>query len=214
MRRAVRLPLEQLAPYLLDVPSGAPALDWHALFANAAPVEIEVGSGKGLFLLSSSQAHPDINYVGIEIERKYQLYAANRLAKRGLKNVRLVCADARTFLGQHVAPASVQAVHVYFPDPWWKKRHHKRRVFTAEFTETCARVLVPGGRLHVASDVGEYFAIITDLLNAQPMFAPLPSPAPREPVHDFDYLGNFERKYRKEGKQIGCACYERTHAGF
>src|SRR5205807_7068201 len=122
-------PLEELQPYLFELPksgSGPPApLDWRAVFGNDHPVEIEVGFGKGLFLLNAATARPDVNFAGIEIERKYQLFTATRLAVRKLGNVRVACADARLALRDHVPGASVQAVHVYFPDPWWKKRHHK-----------------------------------------------------------------------------------------
>lgn len=217
MRRPRRLPLEALAPYLLDVPvpapdSPAPPLDWHVIFGNRNPVEVEVGFGKGLFLLTAAQARPDVNFLGIEILRKYQLYAATRLAKRGLSNVRLVKEDARLLLRDRFASASVQAVHVYFPDPWWKKRHWKRRVFTPEFAAECARILQVGGRLHLATDVPEYFQVIVDLLAAQPALRPLPPPVPKQPEHDLDYLTNFERKFRKEGRAIYRAIYERVPA--
>ncbi|MDW8266265.1 MAG: tRNA (guanosine(46)-N7)-methyltransferase TrmB, partial [Gemmataceae bacterium] len=140
MRRERRLPIEQLAPVLLELPplppptgptpDAIPVLDWSAIFGNTRPVEIEIGFGKGLFLLTASQACPDINFLGIEILRKYQLFTATRLVKRGIGNVRLVRADARDFLRQRVGSESVQAIHIYFPDPWWKKRHWKRRLFS------------------------------------------------------------------------------------
>src|SRR5262249_18402958 len=133
LRRDRRLPIEELAPYLLSVPETPSPLLWPAIFGNSHPVEIEVGFGKGLFLLTSSQTRPDVNFLGIETERKYQLFAATRMAKRRLTNVRLARADARLFLRDFVASDSCQAIHVYFPDPWWKKRHLKRRVFTPEF---------------------------------------------------------------------------------
>jgi len=123
VRRAKRLPLEELAPYLLEPSEPSAQLNWQPIFGNDHPVELEVGFGKGLFLLNACQACPDVNFLGIEILRKYQLYAATRLAKRGVKNVRLVKADAREFLGKFVRDESFQAIHVYFPDPWWKKRH-------------------------------------------------------------------------------------------
>jgi tRNA (guanine-N7-)-methyltransferase len=219
VRRTGRLPLEELQPYLLDLPrsgfrgqAAAPApaepLAWTAVFGNDSPVEIEVGFGKGMFLVSAAEAHPDINYFGLEIERKYQLHAANRLAKRRLSNVRLACADARTFLCERVRDSSVQAVHVYFPDPWWKTRHRKRRLFTEEFTIQCTRVLKPGGHLHVATDVADYFAEIVPLLQQQPRLRQLPAPAPHEPQHDLDYLTNFERKYRKESRPIWRAVFQ------
>jgi tRNA (guanine-N7-)-methyltransferase len=222
VRRGPRLPLEELAPYLLDVPSLPPGqppptdldtphpLDWHAVFGNDHPVELEVGFGKGLFLLTAAQARPDVNFAGVEIVRKYQLFTATRLARRGLRNVRVACADVRLFLPRQVATASLHAVHVYFPDPWWKKRHHKRRVFTAEFVRECTRVLRPGGMLHVVTDVAEYAAVMAELLAHQRGLRPLPPPSAHEPTHDLDYLTNFERKFRKQGKPIFRMRYERA----
>jgi tRNA (guanine-N7-)-methyltransferase len=202
VRRGPRLPLEALQPYLLPVPDPAAPLDWAAVFGNANPVELEVGFGKGLFLLTASEQHPEINYAGVEIERAYQLFTASRLTKRERSNVRVACADARLFLRDCVATASLQALHVYFPDPWWKKRHHKRRVFTAEFVEQAARVIRPGGRLCAATDVAEYYQIMCELLVGPPELRRLPDPEPGTPAHDLDYLTNFERKFRKQGKQI------------
>jgi tRNA (guanine-N7-)-methyltransferase len=207
------LPLEELAPYLLEVPRPPAPLDWPALFGNDGPVELEVGCGKGLFLLTAAQACPEVNFLGLEIVRKYQLYAATRLAKRGLRNVRVACADARVFLRDGVPAASLQAVHVYFPDPWWKQRHHKRRVFTAEFAAQCERTLRPGGRLHVATDVADYFEVISGLVAQHTRLQTLPPPEEKAPAHDLDYLTNFERKFRKEGWPIYRAAYWRAPAG-
>jgi tRNA (guanine-N7-)-methyltransferase len=229
LRRTPRLPLEALAPYLLDAPSppaskkvsgtfsGNPEkvpdtffdadtvfdpLDWSAVFGNDRPVELEVGFGKGLFLITSATARPDVNFAGIEIVRKYQLFTATRLAKRELKNVRVACADARLFLRDGVPSASLQTVHVYFPDPWWKKRHHKRRVFTEEFAHQGLRILRPGGELSAATDVQEYSVVMAQTMASLPEFQPVPPPEPGSPVHDLDYLTNFERKFRKQGKPI------------
>jgi tRNA (guanine-N7-)-methyltransferase len=199
---------EQIAPFLLEGPAEAAPLDWSALFGNDHPIEAEIGFGKGLFLLTAAQHSPEVNFLGVEIERKYTLFTATRLAKRALKNVRLACADARRFLHDRVAAGSLAAVHVYFPDPWWKNRHRKRRLFTAEFVAECVRVLRPGGRLHVVTDVEEYFGIMKGLLAEQVRLRPLPPPEETAPQHDFDYLTNFERKYRKEGRPIYRATYE------
>jgi tRNA (guanine-N7-)-methyltransferase len=206
--------LEELAPYLLPVPplpsSTAVTLDWRALFGNDQPVELEVGFGKGLFLLTAAQARLDVNFAGVEIVRKYQLFTATRLAKRELRNVRVACADVLLFLPACVATASLQAVHVYFPDPWWKKRHHKRRVFTAEFVRECARVLRLGGQLHAVTDVAEYAQVMAELLAGQPALRALPPPEAHEPAHDLDYLTNFERKFRQQGKPIYRMTYGRS----
>jgi len=181
------------------------------LFGNDHPVEVEVGFGKGLFLSTAAAARLDVNFFGIEVLRKYQLFAATRLAKRSLTNVRVACADARMLLRERVAAQSVQAVHVYFPDPWWKARHRKRRVFTPEFAHTVGTILKPGGQLWLATDVEAYHGVMAQIVrDLGPAFVERPPPSPTEPEHDMDYLTNFERKFRKEGRPIYRLAHERT----
>jgi len=207
--RVRRLPLEELAPYLLAAPPIPGALSWNTVFGNAQPVEIEVGFGKGLFLLTSAQARPDVNWLGIEIARKYQLFTATRLAKRQLGNVRLARADAHLFFRDYVAADCCQALHVYFPDPWWKKRHLKRRVFTPEFAVQCARVLKPGGWLHVVTDVAEYFQVITDIVARHTPLKRMTNAEGSSPAVGQEYLTNFDRKFRLEGRSIYRAGYQK-----
>ena len=212
MRRTVRLPAEDLLPYTFPetVRGETPqAIDWHALFGNDRPVEIEVGFGKGLFLLSTSARYPETNYFGIEIVRKYMYFTATRLALRKVPNVKVVCGDAKAMFARQVAPGSVAAVHVYFPDPWWKKRHNKRRLFTPEFAADCGKVLQTGGKLHLVTDVADYFAMERETMAALPAFAECEPPAESKVEHDFDFLTNFERKFRKEGRPIYRASYAR-----
>ncbi len=220
MRKVTRLPAEELRPYTIEtsLPAEGPAmgagsvdvLDWRVVFGNDHPVEVEVGSGKGLFLVTAGQASPQTNYLGIEIVRKYQLYTATRLAKRQLRNVRVACADARLFLRDRIAPQSVRAVHVYFPDPWWKKRHHKRRVFTEEFARQCVHVLRAAGRLIVATDVPDYATMVREVVAAVPELRETEPPGEHAPAHDMDYLTNFERKFRKQGKDIYRMAFEKV----
>jgi tRNA (guanine-N7-)-methyltransferase len=208
--RVRRLPLEELAAYLLAVPETRGVLAWPRIFGNDNPVEIEVGFGKGLFLVTASQVRPDVNFLGIEIARKYQLFTATRLAKRNLRNVLLARADARAFFRDYVAAESCQAVHVYFPDPWWKKRHLKRRVFTPEFAEQCERILKPGGYLYIVTDVGEYFDVITGILTQRTSLRRLMEHETSLPAGEVDYLTNFERKFRLQGRPIYRATYQRN----
>jgi len=239
VRKPRRLSPEELAPYQWQMPTAprrgargretgdrrqetdrtgttvpcplSPAsLNWRELFGNANPVEVEVGMGKGLFLLTSAVARPDTNFFGIEIVRKYQLYATTRFAVRNLPNVKTVCADARWVFRQFVPPASVAAVHVYFPDPWWKARHKKRRVFTPGFAADAARVLREGGRLHVATDVEEYFGVMTGIVRAMPAFREVRAETSTAPVEQAGYQTNFERKARQKGTPVWRAEYERT----
>ena len=212
MRRGRRLPLEALEPYLWTPAEPPHPVAWTELFNNDRPVEIEIGFGKGAFLIAASEIHPDKNFLGIEVDRGLQLYVATRLAKRNRRNVRLVRGDARLLLRDYIATASVQAIHVYFPDPWWKRRHKKRRLFTPEFVQECGRVLVPGGLLLVATDVKEYFVEIEDLMMSAGQFQRLPP----EALGDASlFVGetNFERKARLQGRPVFRAIF-RKDAGF
>jgi tRNA (guanine-N7-)-methyltransferase len=181
---------------------------WESLFGDDHPVELEVGSGKGLFLLNSAMAEPTHNFLGIELSRKYAQLAAQRLVRQEIPNAKVWPGDARIILPRHVPARAVRAVHVYFPDPWWKLRHKKRRVFTGSFVAEVQRVLEPGGRLYFASDVEEYFATMRAHVVAFPRFRELPAPQTTTPEHDLDYLTHFERKYRLGGRPIGRAVYE------
>lgn len=217
MRKTKRLPREALSPFLLDIPgewtmAGRPLdpIPWSAIFETDRPVEIEVGFGKGLFLTNSGVARPDTNFFGIEIVRKYQLYATERIALRNLPNVRTCCADAKRILREVVVPESVAVVHVFFPDPWWKTKHKKRLLFTHEFADMVLRVLKMGGVLHFVTDVQDYFEMVTELLAGIPAFALLDPPAENNPEHDMDYLTNFERKFRREGRPIHRSRYRKV----
>lgn len=220
MRKTSRMPLEELRPYMLEIEGtlgpperlavAAARLDWQAIFGNDRPVEMEVGFGKGLFLRTTGETHPEVNYAGIEIVRKYQLFAATRLAKARLSNVRVACADARVVLQDRVPPGSVQAIHVYFPDPWWKNRHHKRRVFTETFAQACEQALRPGGALLVVTDVADYAAMVRETTHTHTQLRDAPPPVEHTPTHDMDYLTNFERKFRQEGRTIHRMRFEKA----
>jgi tRNA (guanine-N7-)-methyltransferase len=195
-------PHSDVAPHVLELESLEPPLDVARTFARAAPLEIEVGSGKGLFLVSTAAAHPDRNYLGIEIARKYARFIAARLARLELPNARILHGDAERLFREYLPACSAAAVHIYFPDPWWKKRHHKRRIMNERFLGEVTRVLMPGGRLHFWTDVKEYFHQSTDLLSDKtPLQGPLPV-AEQTPAHDLDYRTHFERRKRQEGLPI------------
>jgi tRNA (guanine-N7-)-methyltransferase len=193
--------------FTLDPASLTGPVSWPALFGNGRPVELEIGSGKGLFLANAATARPDRNFLGIELAKKYARRAAERVAKKDLTNVRVLPFDARLFMARFCPPASLHAVHVYFPDPWWKARHKKRRVFAEPLILDIERTLLADGDLYVATDVEEYFGVIRDLLAAHPRFEEQAAPDVKDPEHELDYLTNFERKYRIEGRPIYRAHY-------
>ena len=199
--------------HTLDLTGVEGLLRWSELFGDDRPVEIEVGSGKGLFLQNAATLRPDHNFVGIELAKKYARKAAERAAKWKLRNVKVWPGDAKRFLARHVPGQSLQAVHVYFPDPWWKSRHKKRRVFNETLVADVERTLIPGGELHVATDVEEYFGMIQRLVAEHPRFERMPVPETKDAETDLDYLTNFERKYRIEGRPIYRVQYRLSDQG-
>jgi tRNA (guanine-N7-)-methyltransferase len=187
---------------------GSP-VDWNALFNSTQPIQLDIGCGRGLFVLSAALQYPHINFAGLEIDYTEGRRAAEKLHKRQLPNARILGGDAFRALSQTIPPASVQAAHVYFPDPWWKTRHHKRRIFNPTFTELLARIVQPGGFVHHWTDVADYFHMACTLMNQQPAFQSAPPPAERDPQHDMDYQTSFERKKRKLGFPIYRALWQR-----
>jgi tRNA (guanine-N7-)-methyltransferase len=173
-----------------------------ALFGRRAPLEVEVGSGKGLFLRTAAPARPDADFLGIEIAPKYARFSAASLAKRNIANAVVVVGDAVRVFDELLPDGALAAVHVYFPDPWWKKRHKKRRVMRVSFVRDIERTLEPGGRLHFWTDVEEYFHTTLEMLAAQThLEGPRQLPeAPSE--HDMDYRTHFERRMRLDGEPV------------
>lgn len=141
-----------------------PVLDLGALFGNDHPVEMELGFGKGRFLLDAAQRRPGHNFVGVEVAAKYLRLAHDRACRRALPNLRFVHGDAREFVEFFVPASSVCALHVYFPDPWPKSKHHKRRLLDPSFLIEVLRVLSAGGRLWIATDHDDYYEVILEAL--------------------------------------------------
>jgi tRNA (guanine-N7-)-methyltransferase len=201
--------IPDLRPWFLtldDLP--APPLDFAAFFGNSHPVELEVGSGRGLFLVTAGSKQPETNFLGIEYDFKEGRRAARRFQKREFPNVRLLGADANIALPKFIPDRSLAAVHVYFPDPWWKRRHRRRRIWNEGFLAQIARILKPNGLVHAWTDVEEYFGVILDLLATQPQFVRQADPAERTAENDMDYHTSFERKKRKLGLPIYRACWK------
>jgi len=176
--------------------------DAAALFGRRATLEAEVGTGKGLFLRRAAAANPDTDFLGIEVAKKYAAFAAAGLVKDTLTNAVVVSGDALRVFAELLPDASLAAVHVYFPDPWWKKRHRRRRVMRESFLRDVERTLRPGGSLHFWTDVEEYFQSTLDLLAAcTALVGPLPvAETPAE--HDMAYRTHFERRVRLASEPV------------
>lgn len=199
-RRQVRRPDKtiDLSGVLREVDALPEQLTSQSLWDNDRPLEVEVGSGKGLFLATASGERVEHNFLGIEIARPYAMTAAARVLRAGRENVRMIPGDAGPLFASRVPDQSLAAVHVYFPDPWWKKKHKKRRVLNEAFLRSISRTLAPGGRFHFWTDVLEYFETVLELaaMVVPELGPPIPEEA-AEAEHDLDYRTHFERRSRQ-----------------
>jgi len=191
---------------IAELPAGP--VDFDAWFGREAPVLLEIGSGMGETTSQLAQAAPELNYVAVEV------YAAGlgqlmlRADKLGVENLRLLHGDAVVLLEQHVAPGSLHGVRVFFPDPWPKKRHHKRRLIQPELVALVASRLEAGGTLHLATDWANYAEQMLDVCSAEPLlrnryegWAPRPEWRP---------VTKFEARAQAEGRACRDLIFERV----
>jgi len=176
--------------------SGFVRLDFETLFGNRNPVVLEIGSGKGRFLIGTATERPDLNFIGIEKSLHYHRVIGERVLKRNLTNVRLINHDAFVVMQKMVPDASIAEVHIYFPDPWPRPREQKRRIIRAEVLEEIRRVLIDGGSGIFVTDHQQYFEKAAPLIE---QFFPVERrvPGPDDPPRT-----NYEAKYRAEGRPI------------
>jgi tRNA (guanine-N7-)-methyltransferase len=184
-------------------PRTAP-LDWDRLFGREAPVEIEVGCGKGRFLLERSALFPGRNFIGLEYARAYLETIAKRATSRGLDNVRVSKTEAAEFFWVWVPDRSVSAFHLLYPDPWPKKRHHKRRLIQHDFLRELRRVLLPGGEINIATDHSDYYHWMVDHFEKWKGTFVLEYKVLTDPEERAVFQGrtNYEIKYLAEGRPI------------
>ena len=189
-------------------PAAAP-LDLGALFGRSAPRTVEIGFGNGENLIALAQAHPERDYLGIEVHRPGVGRLLLALEERRLCNVRVICHDAVEVLERQIAEASLDEILILFPDPWPKKRHHKRRLIQPPFVALLARALVPGGVLRLATDWQPYAVEMLEVLNAAAELDNLAAdrgfvarPAERPPTR-------FERRGERLGHEVWDLAYRR-----
>ena len=164
-------------------------LDFRQAFGRAAPVILEIGSGMGETTAEIARANPQTDFIAIEVHGPGIGSLLNRIQALELRNLRVIRHDAVDVLERMIADGSLAGIHLFFPDPWPKKRHHKRRLVQAAFARLAARKLAPGGYLHAATDWPEYAAQIEEVFSSSPSFArDLPEPG-RRPVTKFERRG-------------------------
>ena len=176
--------------------TGFVLLDFAEVFRNHNRVVVEIGSGKGRFLIASAMEQPDVNFIGIEKSLHYYRVIRERVEKRGLRNVRVINHDAFPVMGKMFADNSVSELHIYFPDPWPRKREQKRRIIRPDALEEMRRVLIDGAPGIYVTDHREYFEAAAPLI-AQFFKAETRIPTPDDPPRT-----NYEAKYRAEGREI------------
>jgi tRNA (guanine-N7-)-methyltransferase len=190
--------LETLWPRFGIAPPDA-GLDLDALFGRTAPRTLEIGFGNGDNLAELAARHPERDYLGVEVHEPGVGHLLLRIEREGLENVRIAMHDAVEVVARWLPPASVDEVLVFFPDPWHKKRHHKRRLVQAGFLAQLARVIAPGGRLHLATDWAPYAEQMLEACEASPEFEsakPGGSFAPRPETRP-------ETKFERRGLRLG-----------
>jgi tRNA (guanine-N7-)-methyltransferase len=194
-----RQPIKVEVPELrLDPERVTEPFSWTEMFPIRRPVEVEIGIGKGRFLLEAAGKRPDINHLGVEWANKYLRYAEIRADQRQLENIRFVRIDAREMMAS-IPAFSVQAFYVFYPDPWPKRRHHKRRFLRRDMAVEIARVLIDGGKLHVATDHENYWEALRPVFDEHADFKRQTTfGGPEFPIEEGQPLTHFEIKYAVE----------------
>jgi tRNA (guanine-N7-)-methyltransferase len=179
-------------------------LDLAGLFPQAHRLEVELGCGDASFLAEYARRHPDVNFLGVErlLGRIQKLDRKGRRA--GLTNLRGVRIESAYFLQYLLPPQSAAALHIYFPDPWPKKKHHRHRLINAAFPGLARRALGPGGVVYLRTDDRDYFAQMTEVFTADREFAPVATPTGLAEV-----LTDFEKDFNARGIPTLSAAYQR-----
>jgi tRNA (guanine-N7-)-methyltransferase len=192
---------------LIEPPGIDQPLPVDALFDPARPLEVDCGCGKGRFLMARAAAHPEVQFLGIDRMLGRTCKLDRKIVRAGLTNVRLLRMEAFYSLQRLLPPHRVRTIYIFFPDPWPKRRHHRRRLFGTEFREVVWSRLIPGGTVEVATDHLDYFAEIRKGLRADARFREVP-PMVRGPQEQTD----FELYYRTHGFPVGACAFQTVAA--
>ena len=199
------MPFDEAAPagLIYDLPSIVVRLDLTRIFPKPQPVEVELGCGDASFLVDYAKLQPQRNFIGVErlLGRIRKLDRKGRRA--GLTNLRGVRIESSYFLEYLLPPHSVSAVHVYFPDPWPKKRHHKNRLINERFPKIVRAALAPGGVVYLRTDDEDYFSQITEVFGLASEFRKVETPSELA-----ELLTDFEREFHARGVKTLRAAYQ------
>ena len=188
---------------------GATLLNFTKVFEHSAPVVLEIGFGNGDSLCAMAATEPQKNFLGIEVHRPGVGKLLHSLAAGQVNNVRVLIDDAKDVLAGRIPDASLAAVQLFFPDPWPKTRHRKRRLLQPDFVELVGAKLEPGGKFYLATDVGDYAEQMLTVLTAAPGFENLAGAGGFAPRPDFRPLTKFERRGQRLGHAVWDLAFQR-----
>ncbi len=195
--------LNHYPQFVIEHPNPPVKLNFNDIFGRSASIHIEIGSGRGTFLVNQAKSQPDANFIGIERASKYYRFAVDRIGRWNLSNVRIIRTDAVPYIAECVPDSSVDCFHIYYPDPWPKKRHNKRRFINSANSDELIRCLKAGGTIRVATDFAEYFEQIKQVLASKGDSLEQIDFLPNAGAQIGEWVGsNFERKYLMEKRQI------------
>ena len=186
-------------------------IDLAAAFDNQAPVCLEIGFGNGDALLEMAQNEPDMNFLGVEVHSPGIGHALLGIESKSLSNVRLIQHDAIEVLENMLGEAMLARVLLFFPDPWHKKRHHKRRIVQQDFQDAVARTLISNGILHCATDWADYATWMLERLESDERFVNQAGPGAASPRPEWRPVTRFERRGTRLGHEVADLIYTREN---
>lgn len=196
--------MSDLKNYVLDSTDITSKLSFKSIFGNDNPVEVDVGCGKGRFLIARAKEFSETNFLGIERMRSRQVNVNKKANRHGLENIYLTGLEASYVVENQIEDDSVSVYYIFFPDPWPKRRHHRRRLFTATFLDSIYKSLIDRGRINIATDHLEYFEVIYEILLGDERFREVEVFEPK----DHERTG-FEITFMGQGLKIGRCSFEK-----
>lgn len=185
-------------------------LDLNDVFGREAPVVLEIGFGMGDSLIEMAKNQPEKNYIGIEVHRPGVGRLLSNADKEGLDNIRVFCEDAIEVLAQSIPDGSLDCIQLFFPDPWHKKRHHKRRIVQPELAESLRKKLKVGGVFHMATDWENYAEHMMEVMSAAPGYKNVAGEGAFSPQPQWRPVTKFQRRGEKLGHGVWDLMFERT----
>lgn len=190
---------------LFELQSVLETIPVHDIFSRRQPIEVELGCGDGSFLIEYAMSRPDRNFLAVERLQGRLLKVVRKSKRAGITNVRALRIESAYFL-EYLLPAhSVAAVHLYFPDPWPKRRHVRHRIVNERFPRICAQALSEGGRVFLRTDHPEYYATMLETFRASPLFLEESSPSELLAIRT-----DFEKEFNKRGIKTLHACFSKA----